>query len=709
MRLATNLFGHSRSASANLRPLHAGRFGGCAPTPRVGYDDATGRGIMFDSTEHSPGFDGQDLDGVLHELTLLEARILEVEDERAAALRGLTGAPRASARNLLHYLALRQHDIRPLQERLARLGLSSLGRAEAHVLGNLHAVARVVAALAGRGAEVQPRDVEVPAFGAGHRLLEERTAALLGAPAAARSGRICVTMPREAAHDDDFVRACLASGMDCMRINCAHDDEAIWERMIVSLRGAERETGRACRVLMDLAGPKLRTGRIEPGPAVVHWKPVRDENGRLRGPARIWLTPRERPEACPPEATAALPVPQRWLERLVAGDDVRFTDARGAQRRLRIGLAAGRSRWAESEQTAYVIPATELRVRRRRGFGAGSATVHDLPRLPGTILLRPGDPLVLTREGLTGTGIERDVDGRVVRPAMIACTLSEVFAAARPDERIWIDDGKIGGVIRHIEPGAIHITITHAKPSGSKLHADRGINFPDSDLQLPALTNRDLADLPFVARHADLVGLSYVQCPEDIRELQSRLKSLGAPHLGIVLKIETHRAFERLPELILAALRSSVTGVMIARGDLAVECGWERLAEMQEEMLWICEAAHMPVIWATQVLESLAKNGLPSRAEITDAAMSGRAECVMLNKGAHVVEAIRVLDSILQRMQGHQRKKSPRLGRLRSWTGWESARVERRFQPFETPSRSGAVAGGVEALSGTSSMLPSSS
>jgi pyruvate kinase len=115
-------------------------------------------------------------------------------------------------------------------------------------------------------------------------------------------------------------------------------------------------------------------------------------------------------------------------------------------------------------------------------------------------------------------------------------------------------------------------------------------------------------------------------------------------------------------------MRGEKVGVMIARGDLAVECGWERLAEVQEEILWICEAAHVPVVWATQVLETVAKDGRPSRAEITDAAMGQRAECVMLNKGPHILDAIRILDNILRRMQEHQRKKRTLLRRLAFWT-----------------------------------------
>ena len=93
---------------------------------------------------------------------------------------------------------------------------------------------------------------------------------------------------------------------------------------------------------------------------------------------------------------------------------------------------------------------------------------------------------------------------------------------------------------------------------------------------------------------------------------------------------------------------------MIARGDLAVECGWECLAELQEDILLLCGAARIPVIWATQVLESKTKKGQPSRAEISDAALAQRADCVMLNKGPHILAAISLLDNILCRMQGRK-------------------------------------------------------
>lgn len=199
------------------------------------------------------------------------------------------------------------------------------------------------------------------------------------------------------------------------------------------------------------------------------------------------------------------------------------------------------------------------------------------------------------------------------------------------------------------------------------LRADKGINLPDTRLDLPALTPQDLQDLASVVEHADLVGLSFAQSPADVIALHDELRRRGRPDMPVVLKIETRRGFEALPALLMAAMRAPAYGVMIARGDLAVECGYERMAEVQEEILWACEAAHAPAVWATQVLDSMARTGLPSRAEITDAAMGERAECVMLNKGPYITDAVVMLDDILGRMAGHEYKKNALLRNLHSW------------------------------------------
>ena len=151
-----------------------------------------------------------------------------------------------------------------------------------------------------------------------------------------------------------------------------------------------------------------------------------------------------------------------------------------------------------------------------------------------------------------------------------------------------------------------------------------------------------------------------------LQEELGKRRGTAAPQ-PILLKIETPLAVRNLPRLIVQTGARHPVAVMIARGDLAMEVGLGRLSEVQEEILWLCEAAHIPVVWATQVLDALLKDGVPSRAEVTDAAMGQRAECVMLNKGPYLPEAVGFLSDVLHRMDRHQHKKSARLSALTSW------------------------------------------
>jgi pyruvate kinase len=567
------------------------------------------------------------------------------------------GSRRESARNLLHYLALRRVDLRQLQRELADLGLSSLGRAEGHALHTLEAV---LAHLGGAQGPPSRHREATPTLTpqAGRRILDLRTRRLLGPAPTGRRTRIMVTLPSEAATDYRLVRDLIAAGMDEARINCAHDSEAEWARMITHIRRAERELGRSCRVEMDLAGPKLRTGPLAPGPAVVRVRPARDEFGRVVRPGRVWLTPSQHPEPAPAGIEVEVKVPGEWLAAVAVPGTVRLTDARDADRRLELVRRRRNSCEAEVRKTVYLAESTVL-VGRRRGGKRVATQVGPLPRREPFIRLQTGDRLLVTPSAEPPT--EPPSAGAIPE---VSCTLPEVLPAVQPGHRIWFDDGKIGGVVERTGPEGLRVRVTSAAAKGARLRADRGINLPDSELEVTPLTDEDRRHLPFIARHADLVGYSFVRAAADVRLLRQALGQLGNPRLGVVLKIETRAAFEELPAILLEGLRGPPTGVMIARGDLAVEVGYERLAELQEEILWLCEAAHIPVIWATEVLAGLAKTGVPTRAEVTDAAMGERAECVMLNKGPHIVEAVRALDGILRRMEAHQEKKSARLRHL---------------------------------------------
>jgi pyruvate kinase len=445
--------------------------------------------------------------------------------------------------NLAHYLALRHHDIRPLQRRLMWHGLSSLGRLESRVLPTLDAVLTALAAITGR-----PSPFEAPsrkAFYAGEAHLIEATDVLFGPPPSHRRTRIMVTLPTEAAGEAKFVADLARDGMDVARINCAHDDSAAWRAMAANVRAAGDVVGRRLPVLMDIAGPKIRTEAV-------------------LGPDK--------------------------MPRLHIGDAFRL-------------VAAGPPR-----------------------------TTHEVPY-------------------------------------SAAVSLPEMVNRLTVGDRVRYDDGKLEGVVESVADGEAVVRIRQTKAGGIKLRSEKGINLPDTVLGLSPLTAKDEADLATVVECADIIGYSFISRVEDIDLLEAALARHAAPGhpLSLIAKIERPEAVKNLPELIARVSGRRPLGVMIARGDLAAEIGFERLAEMQEEILWICEAASVPAIWATQVLEDFVKHGVQSRGEMTDAAMSSRAECVMLNKGPSVGAAVELLDRLLARMDTHVFKKTPTLRALKSW------------------------------------------
>lgn len=561
----------------------------------------------------------------------------------------------ADAINLLHYLALRRHDEHDLQRRLSELGLSSLGRCEPHVMASLMSIHAMLCA----------RELQLPQgtlnFREGRAALDVNTDALFGPRPKGRVPRIMVTLDARCATDYELVRELVTSGMDVARINGAHDGPAEWESMVSLVRRATAEADRHCSVMMDLAGPKLRTGALEDGPQVMRLRPRRDVRGRPAAPAIIEFGP-PRSQATRARTTSPVylvPVSDEWLGRRRVGDEISLIDTRGAPRLARIVSVAGPDRKVRAElwDTTYLETGLALHCR------DDVTTVGPLPHVEQFHLLLPGDCVTVVCDAGASSPWHHGQPGM----AEIACSLSEVFSSVRLGERVLFDDGKLSGVIESVQPDRFVVRITDAPDRGAKLRSEKGINLPDTDLRAPFIADDDRPLLELAARSADMLSLSFLRNGDDVDVARRELALLDARELGVVLKIETQAGFAHLPEILLHAMRSPAVGVMIARGDLAIEVGYARLAEVQEEILWLAESAHLPVVWATEVLDRLATTGRPSRAEVTDAAMAQRAECVMLNKGPYVVDAVTQLDDILRRMARHQRKTVPLLRPLHSW------------------------------------------
>jgi pyruvate kinase len=606
-----------------------------------------------------------EIESLISRLQPIRLEVLEAEQHFREELDQVYSGNLQSARNLVHYLSLRRHDIRELQEDLGRLALSSLGRLESHVMATLDALMALLHKLAGANWHGRAIEETFAEFDSGLALLEKHTVESLGEAPANRNVRIMVTMPSEAADDPILVRNFLNRGMNIMRINCAHDSAAEWLRMVENLRATEKETGKACKIAFDLAGPKLRTGPVSPSRGIIRWKPVRNELGQVTGSAYITFCSENYSSE---DEAIAIPAKGSIFRHAQAGYTIELTDTRGRARTLLVVEVDRSSCVCTNDRTGYVIQGTKLRLFRREEL-LYEDEVGALPEVEHSLSLSAGDDLLLTPVEVPGKPAEYEEDEVYYQPAQIGCSLSAVFSDAKPGERIFFDDGKIEGVIRAVHKEGVEprleVKITNAANGTAKLRAEKGINLPDTKLNISALTPKDREDLQFATKYGDLVSLSFVRRPEDVAELIREIDRLGATQIEIILKIENRAAVEALPRILLTAMgRPAVTAVMVARGDLGVEIGFERMAEVQEEILWICEAAHVPVIWATQVLESLAKRGLPSRAEVTDAAMSGRAECVMLNKGPHILLALDFLCDVLCRMEGHQTKKSALMRKL---------------------------------------------
>lgn len=273
-------------------------------------------------------------EAIIAELWVLRGSMLAHEQVLQPLLERAAPSYRESARNLAHYLALRHSDRRPLQKKLAWIGVSDLGRAESHVLANLDKVLGILHRLTGLAWQSHAAEEPV-GIRRSQRLIEEHATRLLGSQPAERAVRIMVTLPSEAAKDFGLVRALVNSGMDIARINCAHDDADAWKQLAGSVRRAAKAAGRSVRILMDLGGPKLRTGDFAPGRAVIKMRPQRDELGRTTAPYRLGLRPPGSSDSVR-GARIHLGIAGDLLAGLREGDSVDFTDARGAKRSLKV-------------------------------------------------------------------------------------------------------------------------------------------------------------------------------------------------------------------------------------------------------------------------------------------------------------------------------------------------------------------------------------
>jgi pyruvate kinase len=431
----------------------------------------------------------------------------------------------------------------------------------------------------------------------------------------------------------------LDAGADILRINGAHESSREWAHMTEMFKSRSIAKGKAGRVFVDLPGPKMRAeiGRKQEG--VIHLPRHKDHQGRTLSASRVKLVAEQ-------SSGAEIALPANWLAAMCSGDEIVFTDAGGRKRKLLVNLEGDGAIYGECHHSLYITSGLAV-TWRRDGTLKGKGRIGQLPYEPGEIELVVGDQFVLNE---SGECVDKDMP-------VLSIPEPWVLQQLRLGERVILDDGKLVSMIVAVHADGWLCQVKQTFKANVRLRSGKGISFPDSDLEAGCLGAEDDRALQFALEHADGAEISFVNSADDVRRIGERIRDFGKHGFGMILKLETRGAMKNLISILFEALKYDPVGIMIARGDLAVELSFERLAEMQEELLWFGEACHIPVIWATQVLDSVAHSGLPTRAEVTDAAMAMRAECVMLNKGPYIATAVGMLADIIRKMEAHQFKK----------------------------------------------------
>jgi pyruvate kinase len=221
----------------------------------------------------------------------------------------------------------------------------------------------------------------------------------------------------------------------------------------------------------------------------------------------------------------------------------------------------------------------------------------------------------------------------------------QVIHDVKPGHRILLDDGLLELRVEEVEDSEIECVVV----TGGPISSHKGMNFPDSSLSISGLTPKDLEDLRFGVEELrpDWIAASFVRSGAEVEEIKERISEFGGSGIPLISKVEKHEAIDDIESILKAS-----DGIMVARGDLAVELSAERVPIEQKRIVARCRRLGKPVIVATQMLDSMIRNPRPTRAEVSDVANAifDRADAVMLSGetaiGRYPLESVRVMDRI---------------------------------------------------------------
>lgn len=555
-----------------------------------------------------------------------------------------------SMQNLQAYLKLRSLDITKLQNQLASIGLSSLGRAQSCVINSVNQDIFILSQLLNKEYNQTQNDINALNYDDAKAIMIKNCEVFGNTEKEDKfKTRVMVTLPSEAADSPVLIEKLIRNGASVLRINTAHDNADTWNQMAQFIKNENKKQNKDTKIYVDLAGPKNRTQKIEK-----IFRPFRI--GSWRNPKTVELLPVSLEGALTSKGLkdelgnrkSTLVVSDEFFEECKNAKEIIFDDFE-RERTQTYSLSTKNGRvFFEADKKITIFENTTCEIEDFESTNNIMSKLYNYEMLPQEIRLFKSQKIIITHKNILGQANFKYQD--TIYAGIVGCTNKEIFPYVKTGDEIFIDDGKIGCKVIDTNDLGLVCEVFLAKESGTILKEEKGINFPSTDLMIDAITEVDKENFEHIVEFADIIGLSFAQTAEDIKTLQDMLREKGKTSTAIAPKIETKTALRNLPKILETLIKWENHALMIARGDLAIEVGFVNLPYIQEEILNICEAAHVPVIYATQILEGQMKNNLPSRAEVTDAAIAQKADCVMLNKGPYVTDTVVILKNILRQM-----------------------------------------------------------
>ena len=548
--------------------------------------------------------------------------------------------------NFLHYQAFNELDTSLLDKQLIELGLSSPKHWHTQLMFNID---QTLAFLNGDAPKTLLENESISlgpsAMSAQHTLTKNKNR-FFSTKDSQRHTAIMVTLPAEAAWNEELLTDLLNQGMNCARIDCSTHDKSIWRNMINHLNSAKKRTDKPCKLFMDLPAPTLRT-IIQPSiHNCISIKPEQHRHKALPTPIVFYSEQSPPPVDNQHDIDYFIRVSSETLQRFQVGDRLFFIDANNKKCFINMNEHTLDKHWIGlCWKKATLNKNTMIELQRTNQDDEYETLLKfniDLIQMqPTTYKVQKKDCILLLHDTNSTPPFENSIN--------ISCSSPEVINSLNVGQEIWFDEGKIGAYVEKLEEYGVKLRITHTKKNGSKLRTNRKINIPGAKLN--KFIQEDASDIiEFSCQHADLVGISSIENRQQLGTIIDELKNNNATHIGVIIKLARQITLNHIEEILESALPHNDLAIMFDNNELLIELGALKLAKLRTKVLPLFKSAHLPVVDSENLLGSLIKNGKTKRLDLYRTICRDE-DCILLDQGPHLLPAVVTLDTAFKSLQ----------------------------------------------------------